>query len=184
MTKNLAALFAAVAATAALVAGCGGGGNASVAPVPNPPPPPPPGTPRGTLVTAVSTGTLATSDVDSFDSDTKDGPVKAGETATCSVSLLRITYATVDAAGTALTASAGLLVPAKDPKNPAGTCLGAHPLLSFQHGTSDTVGFDGSDPTAIAPLTMAKYFASHGYVVVIPDYLGYGTTLEIGRAHV
>ena len=176
-TKNLAALFAAVAATAALVAACGGGGSANVAPVPNPPPPPP-GTPRGTLTSAVSTGTLATSDVDNFDSDSgnTDGPVKAGETATCSVSLLRIQYATVDAAGTSLTASAGLLVPAKDPKKPAGTCLGAHPLLTFQHGTSDTSGFDGSDPTAVAPLTMAKYFASHGYVVVIPDYLGYGST--------
>ncbi len=180
MTKNLAALFAAVAATAALVTACGGGGGSDVVtPVPPSPPtspPPPPSTPRGTLISAASTGSLSTSDVDSFDSDTKDGPVKAGETATCSVSLLKLQYATVDHAGNKLTASAGLLVPSKDPKNASGTCLGAHPLLSFQHGTSDTIGFDGSDKTGIAPLTMAKYFASHGYVVVIPDYLGYGTT--------
>jgi len=67
-------------------------------------------------------------------------------------------------------------VPSKDPKNPNGGCVNSRPLLTFQHGTSDTMGFDGSDPTAVLPLTMAKYFASHGYVVVIPDYLGYGDT--------
>jgi len=174
---RLAALFAAVAASATLVAcGGGGGGGGAPSPTPTPVPPPPPGTARGTLVGTADPATIAKSTIDHFGSDGSKGPFQAGETAACSVTIRQIRYATVDPSGATLTASAGLLVPS-GPK----ACQDARPLLSFQHGTSDIDSFDGSDPNAQLPLTLAKYFAAHGYVVVIPDYLGYGAS--IGHYH-
>ena len=67
----------------------------------------------------------------------------------------------------------GLLVP-----NGAG-CGTRHALLSHQHGTN-TNSFSGSDAGSDIVNAMAKYYASHGYVVVIPDYLGYGDSASLG----
>jgi hypothetical protein len=168
MSRSLVALFAAVASTAGLVACGGGGGSASVAP-----PPPPPGS-RGALISSGNATTLSTGSIDAFNTNGDMAPVDPGESATCNVSVRQIVYSTITPQGTAINASGGLLVPA------GGGCTGARPLLSMQHGTSTTTGFDGSDPTSPLVLTMAKYFASHGYVVVVPDYLGYGVSAGLG----
>jgi hypothetical protein len=167
MNRNLAALFAA-ASTAGLVACGGGGGGSSVAP-----PPPPPG-PRGTLISTSTATTLSTTTIDGFNADASMAPVDPGEAATCDVSVRQIVYSTITPQGTPINASGGLLVPA------GSGCSGAHPLLSMQHGTSTTSSFDGSDPNAPLTLAMAKYFTSHGYVVVVPDYLGYGVSTSLG----
>jgi alpha/beta superfamily hydrolase len=115
-------------------------------------------------------------EVDAFGSDGSKGPIAPGETASCAVSMRQIDYATVDPQGATVTASAGLLVPVG-----SGSCVQNRPLITFQHGTSDTNTFAGSNPGGTLSQTMAKYFASHGYVVVIPDYLGYGAS--IGHYH-
>jgi hypothetical protein len=175
MNQHLVALFAAVAASAALVTGCGGGGGGGNGTSP-PPPPPPPGSPRGTLVGTANVSSISKTSIDNFGSNGNKGPFKAGETASCSVSIRQIQYATVDAAGTALTASAGLLVPVG-----GDACQKSRPLLTFQHGTSDVDTFDGSNAGGSLPQTLAKYFVAHGYVVVIPDYLGYGAS--VGHYH-
>jgi hypothetical protein len=125
---------------------------------------------RGTIVATGTTSTISTATIDAFAADQTNGPSKPGETATCAVTLRRLDYATIDPTGAAVAASAGLLVP-------TGTgCTGARPLLSAQHGTATLATFDGADPTAPLPLMAARYFASHGYIVVIPDYLGYGAS--------
>src|SRR5699024_4613953 len=131
--QHLVALFAAVAASAALVSGCGGGGGGNG----TSPPPPPPGSPRGTLVGTANVSSISTKTIDNFGSNGNKGPFKSGETATCSVSIRQIQYVTVDAAGTTLTASAGLLVPLG-----GDACQKSRPLLTFQHGTSDVSTFD------------------------------------------
>jgi len=169
MNQQLVALFAAVAASAALVSACGGGGGGNGT---SPPPPPPPGSARGTLVGTANVSSLSKNAIDSFGSTGNKGPFKPGESASCTVSTRQIRYVTVDPAGTSLTASAGLLVPVG-----GDACQKSRPLLTFQHGTSDADTFDGSNAGGSLPQTLAKYFAAHGYVVVIPDYLGYGASL-------
>jgi len=168
MPRHLAALFAAASA-AGLLAACGGGNGSSPMQPPPPPPPPPVGA-RGTLVATGSASTISRSTIDAFARAQANGPSKPGETATCAVTIRRLDYATVDPAGAAVSASAGLLVPT------GAGCTGARPLLSAQHGTATGSGFDASDPGGTLPLTAARYFASHGYVVVLPDYLGYGAS--------
>jgi len=178
MTRNLAALFSAVAASAALLSACGGGGGSvDTSPVsPAPPPPPPPGETRGTLLGTENLSTKSTAQIDAFNQDGSKGPVRPGETATCAATFRQINYVTVDPQGTTVTASAGLLVPVGD-----ATCTQARPLVSFQHGTSDTNTFEGANPGGTLSQTLAMYFVSHGYVVVVPDYLGYGAS--IGHYH-
>lgn len=176
MTRNLAVLFAA-AATAALLSACGGGGSVETVPVsPSPPPPPPPGESRGTLVGTENFSTKTTAQIDAFGQDGSKGPIKPGETASCGATFRQINYVTVDPQGTTVTASAGLLVPVGD-----ATCSQGRPLVSFQHGTSDTNTFEGANAGGTLSQTLAMYFVSHGYVVVVPDYLGYGAS--IGHYH-
>jgi pimeloyl-ACP methyl ester carboxylesterase len=53
---------------------------------------------------------------------------------------------------------------------------GAAPLLSVQHGT---IFSKDEAPTASEGYTGMELFASAGYIVVMPDYLGYGTSSQI-----
>ena len=182
MPKHLVALFAAVATTACLVAGCGGGSDTAAAP--GSPTPPPPGPARGTLTGTENLSTKTTAEIDAFNASGGMGPTAPGETASCAASLRQIDYASVDPQGLAVTASAGLLVPVAPPGASAAlaaACTVGRPLLSFQHGTSDTVGFEGANAHGTLSQTLAMYFVSHGYVVVVPDYLGYGAS--IGHYH-
>ena len=56
-------------------------------------------------------------------------------------------------------------------------CRGARPILLYAHGTTTDRAFDMTnlqgDPNGEA-LIMAALFASQGYIVVAPDYAGYG----------
>lgn len=169
MTRSIVALFAAAAAGASLTA-CGGGGGSSIAA-----PPPPPA--RGTLLGTANAASLSKAAIDSYDADGSLGPVQPGETASCAVSVLQLQYATIDPSGANVHASAGLLVP-------SGTgCTGLRPLVALAHGTVVSAAFDASDPSSEVVLASAKYFASHGYVVVIPDYLGYGVSRAYTTVH-
>ena len=166
MPKHLVALFAAVATTACLVAGCGGGSD--VAAAPGSPTPPPPGPARGTLTGTENVSAKTTAQIDAFNADGSMGPTAPGETASCAASFRQVDYASVDPQGLAVTASAGLLVPVAPPGASAAlasACTVGRPLLSFQHGTSDTDGFEGANAHGTLSQTLAMYFVSHGYVV-------------------
>lgn len=86
----------------------------------------------------------------------------------------RITYNTVDADGLSVIASGALFIP--DAK-------GSFPLLNYDHGTL----FPSQEKSAPSYLgsgfemTVGTLFSSVGYVVVMPDYIGYGSTKD--RAH-
>ncbi len=85
------------------------------------------------------------------------------------IAVYRLIYNTTDTGGGEILASGALIVPkGADPL----------PLLSFQHGTLS------SDEDAPSNFSSAEYFASalyssSGYVIALPDYLGYGISKQI-----
>jgi len=93
----------------------------------------------------------------------------------CDIAVHRIRYATVGGTDEATTASGALMVPLGGDAN----CRGARPILLYAHGTTTDRAFDMTnlqgDPNGEA-LIMAALFASQGYIVVAPDYAGYGSS--------
>ena len=83
----------------------------------------------------------------------------------------RITYNTTDEDGKAIIASGAIFVP--DTKD-------AVPLLNYDHGTI----FPAQEKNAPSylgngfELNIGKLFSAAGYLVVLPDYTGYGTTKD------
>lgn len=79
---------------------------------------------------------------------------------------LRITYSTVDAQGNDIEASGALLIPNGD---------FIKPLISFQHGT---ITSDADAPSNFSSQgdILTFLFASTGFVIAIPDYIGYGVS--------
>jgi len=93
----------------------------------------------------------------------------------CDIAVHRIRYATVGGANEATAASGALMVPlGSDPR-----CSGTRPILLYAHGTTTDRAFDMTrlqgDPNGEA-LIMAALFASQGYILVAPDYAGYGSS--------
>jgi pimeloyl-ACP methyl ester carboxylesterase len=89
------------------------------------------------------------------------------------VNIYRIVYNTTDTGGNPVLASGALVVP-DDP--------GPMPLMSFQHGTL------GSEEEAPSYFTSGMYlpavlYASTGYIISIPDYLGYGSSKHIDHPY-
>ena len=89
----------------------------------------------------------------------------------------RITYNTVSPAGKPVVASGAVYVP--DTK-------GAMPLFNYNHGTI----FPSRESTAPsytgaydAEGAIAKLFAANGYLVVMPDYIGYGSTKNLAHPY-
>jgi hypothetical protein len=82
----------------------------------------------------------------------------------------RITYHTKTVAGKDIIASGALLVP--DIEGPL-------PLLNYNHGTilpSQQGSAPSNLPERSAEFGIGKLFASNGYLVALPDYIGYGET--------
>jgi len=85
------------------------------------------------------------------------------------VELYRVVYRTVDAGGNETTASGALM-------SPMGA-TGQLPLVSYQHGTvvaRDAVASVGGITVPEASIGIA--FAATGYLAVLPDYLGLGSS--------
>lgn len=83
------------------------------------------------------------------------------------VDIYYIEYNTVDVEGQPVEASGAILVP-KGIENPK--------LLSIQH---ETIFFDDEAPSVSAGFSIAlrySIFSSAGYIVFLPDYIGYGIT--------
>jgi predicted esterase len=89
----------------------------------------------------------------------------------CSVSVYRVHYNTVGGAGEATDASAAIFVPTGG----GASCGNSRPVLLYAHGTSLQKSYDMAD---IANNTEARLaaavFAAQGFVVVAPNYAGYG----------
>ncbi len=89
----------------------------------------------------------------------------------------RITYNTVSPAGEHVIASGALYVP--DTKGPM-------PMLNYNHGTIFP-SKENSAPSYMAENNaeagIAKLFAANGYLVVMPDYIGYGSTKKLAHPY-
>ncbi len=85
------------------------------------------------------------------------------------VSAIRITYKTVTPQGEQINASGALVVP-----NTADPI----PMVSFQHGT---ITNEASAPSNFQSgfTELATLFASAGFILSVPDYLGYGESKHI-----
>jgi pimeloyl-ACP methyl ester carboxylesterase len=94
-----------------------------------------------------------------------------GLSAVSEVSCYKLTYKTPSASGALINASGLVCLPA--------TRSGGRPVLSYQHGT---IFQDSDAPSSI--LTSAEgmvgaVFAAIGYIVVMPDYIGFGDSTAL-----
>lgn len=87
--------------------------------------------------------------------------------------IYRLTYNTVSPGGASVVASGAVYVP--DVKGPL-------PLLNYNHGTIFP-SKERSAPSYIGEYDaeggIARLFAANGYLVVMPDYIGYGSTKNL-----
>jgi pimeloyl-ACP methyl ester carboxylesterase len=164
-----------------LLAACSGGTTTGGTPqgVANPPPLPAPV--RGSLVgqaasVSVNLGgasltTLSPAVLAGFLESAQPGTLAVAGQPQCSVSVYRVHYNTVGGAGEATDASAAIFVPAGS----SASCGNSRPVLLYAHGTSLQKSYDMAD---IANNTEARLaaavFAAQGFVVVAPNYAGYG----------
>lgn len=152
---------------AALVA-CGGGKD-DAAEVPNPVQPPisGPANPegRGSLKSSTPLATISAADIAAALNEDKTRV--QGVVPRYAVASWRLEYTTLDANGLEVRASGLISVPQK----PAGS---ASPVLSYQHGT---IFRDAETPSNnVVPNEVAVVLASLGYLVVAPDYVGFGAS--------
>lgn len=96
-------------------------------------------------------------------------------TPVCDVAVYHIEYQTIGGANESTTASGGLMVPAGS----GAGCTGARPIVLYAHGTTTERQFNIvnlADPQNAEGLLLATFFASHGDIVVAPNYAGYDTS--------
>ncbi|QJD81481.1 alpha/beta hydrolase [Spirosoma rhododendri] len=95
-----------------------------------------------------------------------------------SLSIQRLTYQTTLEDGTPITASGIVYLPVSS----GGAQL--FPILGYQHPTAFSnaevpSGYDYTQPDFSYPL----YFATHGYIVACPDYVGYGDASSVAHPY-
>ncbi len=155
-------------ALVAALAACGGGGSGTDSVVSNPPTVPVPvPTPErsGRLESSALLGTIAVSDITAALADNES--LAQGVVPLFAVTSYRLEYLTTDADGKAVRASGLVSVPLK--------AAGAKsPVLSYQHGT---IFKDAEAPSNNAVASeVAVVLASLGYIVLAPDYVGFGAS--------
>ena len=99
------------------------------------------------------------------------GTLAVAGTPQCAVSVYRVHYNTLGGAGEATDASAAVFVPSGG----GASCGNSRPVVLYAHGTSLQKSYDMAD---IANNTEARLvaavFAAQGFIVVAPNYTGYG----------
>lgn len=92
------------------------------------------------------------------------------------ISVYRLEYTTTDSDGKKIKASGAVLIPAG-----AATAL---PMMSIQHGTIQS---DSDAPSSYGPgseaYTFGSLFASQGYIIAAPDYIGYGASKDLPHTY-
>jgi dipeptidyl aminopeptidase/acylaminoacyl peptidase len=112
---------------------------------------------------------LTASDITSMLSETTILPADIAFLVRNGVTGLKIVYKTVDISGQPIQASGALLIPQN--ANPM-------PLISFQHGTITTESSAPSNLNSEANI-LPSVFASTGYIIAMPDYIGYGESKHL-----
>ena len=92
------------------------------------------------------------------------------------VRVYRLEYATTNTDGTRIKASGAVIIP-------VGPTT-AMPMLSMQHGTIQS---DSDAPSNFGPgseaYTLGSLFASQGYIIAAPDYIGYGASSGVPHTY-
>jgi poly(3-hydroxybutyrate) depolymerase len=90
----------------------------------------------------------------------------------CTVTVYHLEYQTVDPAAQGTPASGALMVPSG-----GSSCSGARPIVVYAHGTSTDRAYNIADlSNNTEGQLVAAVFASKGYIVVAPNYVGYDTS--------
>lgn len=192
---------ASVLCAAWVVAACGGGGagggnGVSVAPPPGPvemapPPSPPPSPPpeaqgRGSLLVSPP-ALLQRLAPDEFSLLLEGHPrlkallaalpaVSGTSAVACGIDLRELEYRTGDEKGGITNANGVIMIPT----GASSMCQGPRPVVLYAHGTWFTRDYtfttltDPSKPASPEGMLVAAVFASRGYIVVAPNYAGYG----------
>ncbi len=84
----------------------------------------------------------------------------------------KIIYKTTNTDGTSIQASGALVVPSSTSKNSLS-------LISYQHGTITDDALAPSNFSSSGEGTIASLIATLGYIVIAPDYVGYGVSKQI-----
>jgi predicted esterase len=165
-----------------LLTACGGGTTVGGTPegVANPTPAAAPA--RGSMIGSAASAPVALSastSVATIQPAQPAGLLEAAQSGTtavsgppqCAVSIYRVHYNTIGAAGEATDASAAVMVPSG-----SGTsCANSRPVLLYAHGTSLQKSFDMADIASNTEARLAAaMFAAQGFIVVAPNYAGYG----------
>ena len=154
-------------ALVASLAACGGGGSDDTGADGGGTPPVQPADPDGAgqLQAATLLGTVAAADIAA--ALTREESLAQDVVPRYAVTSYRLEYLTTDADGKAVRASGLVSVPQKAP--------GAQsPVLSYQHGT---LFRDAEAPSNNAVASeVAVVLASLGYIVLAPDYVGFGAS--------
>lgn len=168
LTALRAPVAALIVAAAALLAGCGGGGSALPSlPVPEAEPSGP-----GRLAGATALRSLRPSEIAA--ALAAGGIASPAIVPRYEVANFRLEYQTTDADGREIRASGLLSVPVKP-------LFARSPVLSYHHGT---IFEDAEAPSnAISPDAPPIAMASLGYIVVAPDYVGYGASKGAGHPY-
>ncbi|MFT4103712.1 MAG: lipase family protein [Burkholderiaceae bacterium] len=137
-----------------LLAGCGGGSG---------------GPERGAAGAPTQAASLTTAQIDGAAASL--GLAALLGPARCGVAVSSLEYNTIGARGEDTNATAAIMVPT----GAAEGCSGARPVVLYAHGTTFDKAFDMAkvDSNGEARLAMIT-FAARGYVVVAPNYTGYG----------
>lgn len=83
----------------------------------------------------------------------------------------RLTYNTTDTEGNSIVASGALIVP--------NEIEGPMPLASYQHGTIFNEIEAPSYFNTASESTLGSFFAANGFIVAMPDYVGYGASKDL-----
>ncbi|WP_334187875.1 alpha/beta hydrolase family protein [Noviherbaspirillum sp.] len=123
---------------------------------------------RGRVIGAPTlTGTLAAADIDRVTA--MSGVQALTGTARCNVTYRSVEYHTQGGAGEATNATTALLIPS----GADAVCSGERPILIYAHGTATRRDFNMAHIRNTDALDVSAFFASQGYIVVAPNYVGY-----------
>ncbi|MCY7357923.1 MAG: lipase family protein [Rudanella sp.] len=102
-------------------------------------------------------------------------PLITGQYLKNSITVYKVVYKTTNTDGKEVQASGALIVP---------TVMGSIPMMSIQHGTirtdDDAPSNNGSGSDTY---TFGSLFSSYGYIVALPDYIGYGTSKSLPHSY-
>lgn len=93
------------------------------------------------------------------------------------ISVYRVTYTTTNTDGKSITASGALMIPTVNTSNGV-------PMLSIQHGTiTSDDGAPSNYQSGSEAYTFGSVFASQGYIIAAPDYIGYGASKDLPHTY-